>query len=369
MKIGVPTEIKTQEYRVGLTPDSVRELERRGHELVVQSGAGLGIAATDDQYEAAGARIVGSAQECFAADLIVKVKEPQPVELELLRDQVLFTFLHLAPDPVQTRRLVDSGCVAIAYETVTDERGQTPLLAPMSEVAGRMATQIAAHHLQRPKGGRGILLGGVPGVAPAKVVVLGAGSVGRNAARIAVGMLADVTLFNRSIDTLASVDALFGGRVKTRVATRTALEQEVRAADAVIGAVYVVGGAAPKLVSEQMVADMMRGAVLVDVSIDQGGCFATSRPTTHSDPTYVVHEVVHYCVANMPGAVPRTSTYALNNATLPYVLRLAELGWRDALRDPGFANGLNVCRGSVTHPAVAQHLGYDYVPPQRARLA
>ncbi|MDY0014558.1 MAG: alanine dehydrogenase [Rhodocyclaceae bacterium] len=369
MKIGVPKEIKTHEYRVGLTPSSVRELVAHGHQVWVESQAGAGIGADDEAYRQAGAVIATAAEEVFAtAGLIVKVKEPQAAERAWLRPgQVLFTYLHLAPDPAQTRDLLASGAVAIAYETVTSPRGGLPLLAPMSEVAGRMSIQAGAHCLEREAGGRGILLGGVPGVEPAKVVILGGGVVGRHAALMAVGAGADVTVIDRSVDALRRLVDQFGPRLKTLHASRDAIERAVLTADLVVGGVLIPGAAAPKLVSADMVRAMQPGAVVVDVAIDQGGCFATSRPTTHANPTYVVDGVVHYCVANMPGAVPRTSTYALNAATLPFVLTLAELGWREALgRDPHLLAGLNVADGRLTQPAVGEALGLPALLPAEA---
>ena len=372
MLVGVPKEIKIQEYRVGLVPSSVRELVHHGHEVLVEAGAGAGIGCGDDVFAAAGARIADSAEEVFArADMIVKVKEPQPGEIGMLREgQVLFTYLHLAPDPEQTRGLIDSGSIAIAYETVTDGRGGLPLLAPMSEVAGRMAAQVGARFLERPEGGAGILLGGVPGVAPAKVVVLGAGMVGANAARMAMGLQADVTVINRTRPRLEALDLAYGSRLTTIVASIEAVERYVVDADMVVGAVLVPGAAAAKLVTAAMVKRMRPGSVLVDVAIDQGGCFETSHPTTHADPTFVVDDIVHYCVANMPGAVPRTSAFALNNATLPFALALADKGWRQALGDDAhLLDGLNVFRGRVTHAAVARDLGLDYTPAAEAVAA
>jgi len=364
MRIGVPKEIKTHEYRVGLVPASVRELVHRGHRVVVEANAGEGIGSSDAAYLMAGAEIAGSAAEVFAAaDLVVKVKEPQPAETALLRPgQVLFTYLHLAPDPAQTRALIDSGCIAIAYETVTDGKGGLPLLAPMSEVAGRMSIQVGAHCLEKEQGGSGVLLGGVPGVVPGLVTVVGGGVVGTNAARIALGMGARVTVLDKSLPRLGALDDLFAGRVRTVYATLDAIDKYVLEADLVIGAVLVPGAAAPKLVSAELVAGMRRGSVLVDVAIDQGGCFATSRPTTHADPTYVVDGVVHYCVTNMPGAVARTSAFALNNATLPFVLALADKGWAAALaEDAHLRAGLNIHQGRVTHAAVAHDLGLPLV--------
>jgi alanine dehydrogenase len=369
VKVGVPKEIKTHEYRVGLTPASARELTLHGHQVVVEHGAAAGIGIADDAYRAAGATVVISADEVFAlADLVVKVKEPQPREIASLRQgQVLFTYLHLAADKAQTEALLRSGATCIAYETVTDAHGGLPLLSPMSEVAGRMAVQVGAHCLEKEQGGAGVLLGGVPGVAPAKVVVLGGGVSGTNAARMAVGLEASVTIIDRSLPRLKELDLQFGPRATTLFATAAAIEHAVLAADLVIGAVLVPGAAAPKLVSRIMVQAMRPGSVLVDISIDQGGCFETSRPTTHSDPTYVEHGVVHYCVTNMPGAVAHTSTFALNNATLPFVLALATKGWRAALADdPHLRRGLNVHGGKVTHAAVAQDLGLGYMSAEAA---
>ncbi len=369
MRLGVPREIKDQEYRVGVTPASVREAVAHGHEVLVETGAGSGIGASDASYAEAGAQIVAGATEVFArSEMIVKVKEPQAVERERLRrGQVLFTYLHLAPDPEQTRELVASGAVAIAYETITSPGGGLPLLAPMSEVAGRMAVQAGAHCLEKPQGGMGVLLGGVAGVAPAKIVILGAGVVGSNAALIAVGSGAHVVVIDRSLDKLRRMEERFGARVVTVFSNRDNIERHVLSADLVIGAVLVAGAAAPKLVTRELVARMKPGAVLVDVAIDQGGCFETSRPTTHSDPTYVVDGVVHYCVANMPGAVPRTSTYALNNATLPCVLAIAGQGYREALvRDPHLLAGLNVHAGEVTCREVAEALGFPWVDARAA---
>ncbi|WP_448205080.1 alanine dehydrogenase [Azospirillum sp. sgz302134] len=357
MLIGVPTEIKNHEYRVGLTPASVRELVHHGHSVLVQAGAGTAIGLDDDQYAAAGAEVAPDAATVFGrADMIVKVKEPQPQECRMLRKgQVLFTYLHLAPDPKQTALLVESGAVAIAYETVTDARGGLPLLAPMSEVAGRMSVQAGAHCLEKAQGGRGVLLGGVPGVPAAKVVVLGGGVVGTNAARMAMGLEAKVVVIDKSLGRLKELDLQFGAKLQTLYSTVDTIEEHVLDADLVIGAVLVPGAEAPKLVTKAMVARMKRGAVVVDVAIDQGGCFETSHPTTHADPTYVVDGVVHYCVANMPGGVARTSTFALNNATLPFVLTLADHGYREALaRDPHLREGLNVHAGVITCQAVAE---------------
>ncbi|MDH5265272.1 MAG: alanine dehydrogenase [Betaproteobacteria bacterium] len=363
MKIGVPKEIKVHEYRVGLTPSSVREVVAHGHQVVVERSAGAGIGAADAAYEKAGATILASADEVFAAaDMIVKVKEPQPAEIARLRPgQVLFTYLHLAPDPEQCRGLVGSGAVCIAYETVTQTGGGLPLLAPMSEVAGRMAVQAGATCLEKANGGMGILLGGVAGVPPAKIVVLGAGVVGSNAAQIAVGSGAIVVVIDRSIDALRRIDRLLGARAITVFSNRDNIEHHVLTADLVIGGVLVPGAAAPKLVTRDHVSRMKPGSVVVDVAIDQGGCFETSHATTHAEPTYVVDQVVHYCVANMPGAVPRTSAYALNNATLPFTLQLADLGWKRALAaNPHLRAGLNVCEGKVTYREVAQALGYAH---------
>jgi alanine dehydrogenase len=366
VRIGVPRETKVHEYRDGMTPSSVREAVSHGHEVWVERGAGAGIGAADAVYEKAGARIAASAAELFErTELIVKVKEPQPAERKMLRPgQILFTYLHLAPDPEQAKDLLGSGAVCIAYETVTGAGGGLPLLAPMSEVAGRMAVQAGAKCLEKEAGGMGILPGGVPGVPPAKIVILGAGVVGSNAAQIAVGSGARVVVIDRSIDALRRIEALLGARAVTVFSNRDNVESHVASADLVIGAVLVPGAAAPKLVSRALVARMKPGAVIVDVAIDQGGCCETSRPTTHADPTYVVDNVVHYCVANMPGAVPRTSTYALNNATLPFALALADRGWRAALAaDPHLKDGLNVCEGRITHRGVAEALGREYVDP------
>ena len=369
MLIGVPKEIKNHEYRVGLTPTSVGEFVAHGHSVIVETGAGIGIGSLDDDYRAAGAETVGAASEVFArADMVVKVKEPQAAERAMLReDQTLFTYLHLAPDPEQTKDLVDSGAVCIAYETVTDGKGGLPLLGPMSQVAGRLSIQAGATALERAHGGSGILLGGVPGVAPAKVVVIGGGVVGENAIYMALGMAAEVVVLDRNVDVLAHLARRFGPALKTVYSTRAAIDQYVLEADLVIGGVLVAGASAPKLVTAEHVRNMKRGSVLVDVAIDQGGCFETSHATTHQEPTYVVDGVVHYCVANMPGAVPRTSTYALNNVTLPYGLALADKGYKKALlANPNFLKGLNVYKGRVTYDAVARDLGYDYVDPAKA---
>jgi alanine dehydrogenase len=369
MLIGVPKEVKTHEYRVGLVPGSVRELVHHGHKVVVESGAGAAIGFDDRIYEAAGAGILARASDVFAvAELIVKVKEPQPEEIRALReDQLLFTYLHLAADPAQTQGLLRSGVIAIGYETVTDSRGGLPLLAPMSEVAGRMAIQVGAHCLEKEQGGTGILLGGVPGVAAAKVVILGGGVAGTNAARMAMGVEALVTVVDKSLPRLYELDMQFGSQLHTLFSTVENIESEVSAADLVIGAVLVPGAAAPKLVSRELVRAMRPGSVIVDISIDQGGCFETSRPTTHAEPTYVEEGVVHYCVTNMPGAVARTSAVALNNATLPFVEAIADKGWRRALSDDAhLRNGLNICRGRVTHPAVARDLGLSLFPSEQA---
>jgi len=363
MKIGVPKEIKTLEFRVGMTPSGAQEVIADGHEVIVETNAGAGIGETDAAYEAAGATVVATAEEVFAAaEMIVKVKEPQLNECAMLRpDQVLFTYLHLAADPEQTKALVESGTTAIAYETVTADDGSLPLLTPMSEVAGRLSIQCGAFALHKANGGCGKLLGGVPGVAPAKVLVIGGGVSGASAADMAVGLGADVTILDRSLPRLRQLDDIWGGRVSTVYSTGHAIDELATDADLVIGAVLVAGAAAPKLVTADHIKKMRPGSVVVDISIDQGGCFETSHATTHADPTYVVDEVVHYCVANMPGAVPRTSTYALTNATLPFVKSLANLGWKEALtRDPHLANGLNVCSGQINHEAVARDLGYDY---------
>ncbi|MCH8249884.1 MAG: alanine dehydrogenase [Proteobacteria bacterium] len=364
MKIGVPKEIKTLEFRVGMTPAGVHEVVSEGHDVIAETNAGGGIGVTDADYEAVGATVVATPEEVFsAADMIVKVKEPQPGECAMLRpEQVLFTYLHLAADAAQTKALIKSGTTAIAYETVTSPDGSLPLLTPMSEVAGRLSIQAGAFALQKANGGCGKLLGGVPGVKPAKVLVIGGGVSGANAADMAVGMGAEVTILDRSIPRLRELDDIWGGRVHTVYSTKHAIDELAPQADLIIGAVLIAGAAAPKLVSAQNVKDMQPGSVMVDISIDQGGCFETSRPTTHAEPTYVVDDVVHYCVTNMPGAVPRTSTYALTNATLPFIKSLANLGWREALdRDPHLANGLNVHSGHVNHEAVARALGYDYL--------
>jgi alanine dehydrogenase len=360
MRIGVPTEIKNNEYRVGLTPAAVVELTRAGHEVVVQAGAGSGVDFADAAYAAAGASILPDAASVFeAAQMIVKVKEPQPAEIAMLRrDHLLFTYLHLAADRAQAEGLMASGATAIAYETVTDRDGGLPLLKPMSEVAGRMSVQCGAHYLEKHQGGRGVLLGGVPGVEPGRVVILGGGVAGVNAAQMAVGLRADVTVFDISLRRLAELDAQFGRTIRTAFSSSAAIAEAVAGADLVIGAVLVPGAAAPKLVTRAMIASMRPGAVVVDIAIDQGGCFETSHATTHEDPMFLVGGVIHYCVANMPGAVARTSTIALGNATLPFVLRLAGLGAESAMAaDPHLAAGLNVAGGRITHPAVAEALG------------
>jgi alanine dehydrogenase len=369
MLIGVPREIKVHEYRVGLTPESVQSLVARAHRVIVERDAGAGIDASDAAYRSAGAEIASSAREIFArAELIVKVKEPFAQERALLRPgQALFTYLHLAPDPQQVRDLVASGAIAIAYETVTSSTGGLPLLAPMSEVAGRMAVQVAAHYLERPSGGRGILISGASGTPPTRILILGAGAVGSNAARIALAMGGDVVVLNRSTEPLRRLESELGARLRTSSATPEDIDREVPQADAVIGAALVPGGLAPKLLARAALAAMKQGAVLVDVSIDQGGCFETSRPTTHADPVYVIDGILHYCVANMPGAVPRTSTYALNRATLPFVQELAERGVIQALREnQHLREGLNVFRGAVTRREVAEAFGCDWTEPSRA---
>ena len=375
MRVGVPSEIKVHEYRVGLTPGAVREYVAHGHQVVVQSGAGAGIMTSDDAYRAAGAEIAATAAEIFAGcDMIVKVKEPQPSEwVQLRRGQLLFTYLHLAPDPEQAKGLIASGCTAIAYETVTDDRGTLPLLAPMSEVAGRLAIEAAGQAMRRSEGGAGILLGGVPGVPAGRVTVLGGGVVGTHAARMAVGLGAEVTIVDRSIPRLRQLDEMFNGRVRTRYSTLETIDHEVSIADAVIGAVLIPGASAPRLVTREMLKHMKPGSVLVDVAIDQGGCFETSRPTTHGDPTYVVDGIIHYCVANMPGAVPQTSAAALNNATLPYGLALANKGVAalESITETGrgLLAGLNVHEGKVTSQAVAESLNLEFVAPATALAA
>ncbi len=368
MRIGLPKEIKNHEYRVGLTPASVRELCASGHSVLVQSGAGAAIGLTDALYQGAGATLAADAAEVFAwAEMIVKVKEPQPQECAMLRPgQILYTYLHLAPDPEQTQAMIKSGAVCIAYETITGPGGGLPLLAPMSEVAGRMAVQAGAAHLEKSKGGMGVLLGGVPGVPAGHVVILGAGVVGTHALQMAVGLGARVTVLDKNVDRLRQLDLVFGNRISTVFSNAQSVEDAVLDAELVIGGVLIPGAAAPKLVTRQMIARMKAGAVVVDVAIDQGGCFETSHATTHADPTFLVDGVVHYCVANMPGAVARTSTFALNNATLAHAVALANRGWQQAIRDnPHLKAGLNVALGQVTHEAVAQALGHAYVPAER----
>jgi alanine dehydrogenase len=365
MKIGIPREIKNHEYRVAITPSGVHELVRNGHQVVLEAGAGVGSSIPDEDFSTAGAKILPTADDVWAeGDMILKVKEPIAEEYHRMRSgQVLFTYLHLAADPGQAKGLMKSGCTAIAYETVTGRNGSLPLLTPMSEVAGRMSIQVGAASLQKANGGFGILLGGVPGVPPAKVVILGGGVSGTHAAEMAVGLRADVTVVDRSVDRLRELSALFGSTLYTAYSTTATIERLVRDADLVVGAVLVAGAAAPKLVTRAMVKTMKPGAVLVDISIDQGGCFETSHATTHADPTFVVDGVIHYCVANMPGAVPRTSTLALTNATLPYVRALADLGWQAAFkRDAGLAAGLNVHAGEITHEVVAKALGLKARP-------
>lgn len=372
MLIGVPKEIKNHEYRVGMVPASVRELIAHGHKVMIQSGAGTGISVSDEDYKAVGAILVADAKEIFhSADMIVKVKEPQPEECLMLHEnQILFTYLHLAPDPGQARLLCDSHCIAIAYETVTDDQGGLPLLAPMSEVAGRMSIQAGARSLEKSQGGRGVLLGGVPGVEAAHVVVLGGGVVGTNAIRMAMGMEAQVTVLDRSIRRLKELDLQFGSKISTIYATSDAIERYVLQADLVIGAVLIPGAAAPKLVTKGMLSQMRPGSVIVDVAIDQGGCFETSRPTTHAEPTYILDGVVHYCVTNMPGAVPRTAAFALNNATLPFILELANKGYKAALlENPHLLNGLNVYHGQLTHQVVAKDLEQSYLSARDALLS
>ncbi|MES9905233.1 MAG: alanine dehydrogenase [Sedimenticola sp.] len=372
MLIGVPKEIKNHEYRVGLTPSSVREVTSNGHQVIVETNAGLGIGMSDADYETAGATIVSTPAEVFErAEMVVKVKEPQAVERAMLRpDQILFTYLHLAPDPAQTEDLVKSGAVCIAYETVTSPLGGLPLLAPMSEVAGRMSIQAGAHCLEKSNGGLGMLLGGVPGVDPAKVVILGGGVVGTHAAHMAIGLGADVWVLDRNTEVLKNLWRQFGRSLNTVFSTKDALESHVLSADLVIGGVLIPGASAPKLVSAEMIKRMKPGSVVVDVAIDQGGCFETSHATTHAEPTYVVDDVIHYCVANMPGGVPRTSTFALNNATLPYVIALANKGYKQALTDdPHLLAGLNVHKGDVTCKEVAEALNYDYKAPELALVS
>ncbi len=372
MLLGVPKEIKNHEYRVGLTPESVAEVIANGHKVIVETKAGSGIDADDQQYIAAGAEVVGTAAEIFKrADMIVKVKEPQTAERKMLRPgQILFTYLHLAPDPEQTKDLVASGAVCIAYETVTDDQGGLPLLKPMSQVAGRMSIQAGATALEKAHGGRGVLLGGVPGVASGRVVIIGGGVVGYNAAQMAVGMHASVTILDRNPAVLERLESEFAAGARVLYSTKAAIEELVSRADLVIGAVLVPGAAAPKLVTRAMLGTMKKGAVLVDVAIDQGGCFETSKPTTHAEPTYTVDGIVHYCVANMPGGVARTSTYALNNATLRFSIAIANKGWKRALQeDRHLRSGLNVWNGKITYEAVAHNLGYDYLPAEKALAA
>ncbi|MBT4291029.1 MAG: alanine dehydrogenase [Deltaproteobacteria bacterium] len=365
MLIGVPKEIKNHEYRIGLTPAGVKELTKNGHEVIVQKNGGAAIGLDDDQYIAAGAKMIETPEEIFdRAEMIIKVKEPQTNECKMLKKgQVLYTYLHLAPDPEQTKLLVESGCTAIAYETVTDANGGLPLLAPMSEVAGRMAVHAGAHCLEKAQGGNGTLIGGVPGVAPANVVVIGGGVVGTHSAMMAMGMGANVVVLDKSLDRLKTLDMIFGQKMNTIYSTLDAIEKYVFEADLVVGAVLIPGAAAPKLVTKEMLKHMKKGAVVVDVAIDQGGCFETSKATTHQDPTYIIDDVVHYCVANMPGGVARTSTFALTNATLPMAIQLANKGFKQAMLDDAhLKNGLNVHEGKITYEAVARDLGYDYVP-------
>ena len=369
MKVGVPTEIKADEYRVAITPIGVRELSEQGHDVLIQAGAGEGSSVSDSDFEAQGARIAPTAEDVFAeAELVLGVKEPQPEEVALLRPQhTLFTYLHLAPAPELTKGLCESGATCVAYETVEDRQGRLPLLAPMSEIAGKIATQAGAFMLEKPLGGRGILLGGVPGVAPANVMIIGGGAVGMNAAFIAIGMEADVFVYDVSVDKLRELDIAFAGRASTVFSSTLSVEERLPSVDLVIGGVLVHGARAPHVIRREQLKLMKSSAVLVDVAIDQGGCFETSKPTTHSDPTYDVDGIIHYCVANMPGAVPITSTYALTNATLPYVLALADNGIVEASRrDPGLGLGINVAAGKVTHPAVAEGVGVEYTPPERA---
>ena len=369
MKIGVPKEIKTHEYRVGLVPASVRELTSRGHSVMVETNAGAGIGFEDADYKAVGATISDNAEKIFAeTDMIVKVKEPQAVECKMLRkDQLLYTYLHLAPDPEQTQGLIDSGCVAIAYETVTDSRGGLPLLAPMSEVAGKLSVQVGAQCLEKHSGGSGVLLGGVPGVAPANVLVIGGGMAGTSAITVAVGMGAQVTVLERSINRLRELDAQFGTAIHAVYSTEDAIESYAIKADLVIGAVLVPGAASPKLITRELIAKMKKGSAIVDIAVDQGGCVETTKPTTHAEPTFVVDDVVHYCVANMPGAVARTSAIALNNATLPFAIALADKGAKQAmLDDKHLMNGLNVSQGDITYQAVSDALGHPYVAAEDA---
>lgn len=372
MLIGCPKEIKTKEFRVGLTPPSVREYVRNGHQVIVETNAGAGIQASDDDYIKAGAKIVATAKDVFdQAEMIVKVKEPQPVECKMLRKgQILFTYLHLAADAQQAKGLIDSGAIAIAYETVTSDRGGLPLLAPMSEVAGRMGVHIGAYHLHAPIGGSGILIGGVPGVSAAQVTILGGGVAGTNAAKMAIGMEARVTIIEKSLDRIRQLDDLFGNRANIVYSTQDAVEKYVMRADMVIGAVLIPGALAPKLITRELLKKMRPKSVIVDIAIDQGGCAETSKPTTHDNPTYEVEGIVHYCVANMPGAVPRTSAFALNNAVLPYGIELANKGWVKALSDnKHLRNGLTVCKGKITQPDVARDLKLDYAKPEEQLAA
>ena len=371
MLIGVPKEIKNHEYRVGLTPSSVVELAKHGHTILIQNNAGAAIDFSNEEYVAAGAQIIDTAEEIFErAEMIIKVKEPQAGECKMLKEgQILYAYLHLAPDPDQTRLLVESGATCVAYETVTDSAGGLPLLAPMSEVAGRMSVQAGAHHLEKAQGGRGVLLAGVPGVAPAKVLVIGGGVVGDNAASMAVGMSSDVTILDRSIARLRQLDNEYEGRARCVFSTAAAIEEYALEADLIIGAVLIPGAAAPKLLSRDLIRRMKKGAVVVDVAIDQGGCFETSRATTHEEPTYIIDDVVHYCVANMPGGVARTATMALNNATLPYAIALANDPVNALFTNANLQNGLNVHKGIVTYKAVADALGYPYIPADEALKA
>lgn len=372
MLIGCPKEIKTKEFRVGLTPPSVREYVRHGHQVIIETGAGAGIQASDDDYIKAGAKIVATAKDVFdQAEMIVKVKEPQAQECKMLRKgQILFTYLHLAADAAQAKGLIDSGAIAIAYETVTNDRGGLPLLAPMSEVAGRMGVHIGAYHLHAPVGGSGILIGGVPGVSAAQVTILGGGVAGTNAAKMAIGMEARVTIIEKSLDRIRQLDDLFGNRANIVFSTQDAVEKYVMRADMVIGAVLIPGALAPKLITRDLLKKMRPKSVIVDIAIDQGGCAETSKPTTHDNPTYEVENIVHYCVANMPGAVPRTSAFALNNAVLPYGIELANKGWVKALGDnKHLRNGLTVCKGKITQPDVARDLKLDYTKAEESLAA
>ncbi|MBA3603528.1 MAG: alanine dehydrogenase [Parachlamydiaceae bacterium] len=365
MEIGIPKEIKNREYRVGATPGMVRALVEAGHSVKVQALAGYEIGFFDDMYQQAGATIVQTPADVYACEMVIKVKEPQESEFPLLKEgQILFCYLHLAPDPVQTQHLIDSKCVAIAYETVTDREGRLPLLVPMSEIAGRIAIQVGATSLQMNNGGNGVLLGGVPGVAPGKVLVIGGGVVGTEAARMALGLGADVTIVDRDLGRLRTLDAFFGPALKTLYSTSQSIEEAIVNSDLVIGAVLIPGKTAPKLITEKMIKKMAPGSVVVDVAIDQGGCFETSRPTSHDDPTYVIDGVIHYCVTNMPGACARTATQALTNATIVYALEIANKGWRKAILSEGLRNGLNVCLGSVTNSHVAADLGHTFVAPE-----